>query len=195
MEEKLSGRSTQAEIDRKRANEEKSSILKESLRRRARTRLAEMRTQDRFVVSSRCKLLVDEVEELGQALIDDTKPHQALYFADKVKEAETALVRAQQDFPEDSEIIQVEARLRKILDQEDRALRALERAWAAGPRGSGVAVRVARIYEARQRFDDAKAILDEALSRETDDKAIHQALAMLRLYRPAGSSFVSSTGS
>jgi tetratricopeptide (TPR) repeat protein len=111
-------------------------------------------------------------------LDDNGKTHEALFFADKVREAESALLRAQQEFPDDSDIIQVEARLRTELDQEDRALRALERAWTAGPRGSGIAVRIARMYDARNRFEDAKKILDEALAREADDKAVHQALAL-----------------
>jgi tetratricopeptide (TPR) repeat protein len=169
---------TQAEIDRRRANEETSIILRESLRRRVRARLAELPAHDRFTVSSRCKLLVDEVSDLSQALADDAKPHEALFFAEKVRDAETALVRAQQEFPDDSDIIQVEARLRSELDQKDRALRALERAWAAGPRGSGLAVRVAKIYEARNRDAEAEKILKEALVRHPDDKAAHHMLAL-----------------
>jgi hypothetical protein len=65
---------TQAEIDRRRANDETSIILKESLRRRVRARLADLPKNDRFTVSSRCKLLVDEVEDLGQTLSDDPIP-------------------------------------------------------------------------------------------------------------------------
>jgi len=69
--------------------------------------------------------LVDEVAELSRNLPDDAKAHDALYFADKVKDAEGALLRAQQEFTDDADIIQVEARLRHELDQEDRALKAL----------------------------------------------------------------------
>ena len=88
------------------------------------------------------------------------------------------MVRAQQEFPDDFDIIQVEARLRSELDQKDRALRALERAWAAGPRGSGLAVRVARIYEARNRDEEAEKVLKEALTRHPDDKAARHMLAL-----------------
>ena len=168
---------TQVEIDRKRADDELSPILKESLRRRARARLSEMPAHDRFATSSRCKLLVDEVVELSKSISDDAKRHEALFFADKVKDAEAALLRAQQEFPDDADIIQVEARLREGLEEEGPALKALERAWKAGPRGSGIAVRVARIYDAQDRFGDADRILNEAIAREPDDKAVHQALA------------------
>ncbi|WFU56819.1 SIR2 family protein [Bradyrhizobium pachyrhizi] len=175
---------TQAEIDRRRASDEPSGILKESLRRRVRARLAELPHNDRFTVSSRCKLLVDEVEDIGRALAEDAKPHDAIFFAEKVKDAETALLKAQQEFPDDADIIQVEARLRSELDQKDKALWALERAWAAGPRGSGLAIRVARIYQARKREVDAEKILKEALTRNADDKQAHQMLALHYLRQP-----------
>jgi cold shock CspA family protein len=169
---------TQAEIDRRRANEETSELRQETFRRRARARLNEMPSNDRFVVSSRCKLLVDEVFDLSRKLADDPKRHDALFFADKVKEAEDAVARAQQQFPDDADIIQVEAHLRDLLDQENRALSALERAWKAGPRGSGTPLRIARIYQARGRSDDAQKVLTEALNRNPDDKSVHQAIAI-----------------
>jgi tetratricopeptide (TPR) repeat protein len=171
-------RHTQVEIDRRRANEENSPILKDTFRRRARTRLNEMPSNNRFAVSSRCKLLVDEVSELSRDLAEDAKPHEALFFAEKVKDAEDAVARAQQQFPDDADIIQVEAHLRAVLDQEHRALLALERAWAAGPRGSGTPLRIARIYEARGRSDDAQKVLTDALNRNPDDKSVHYAIAI-----------------
>jgi tetratricopeptide (TPR) repeat protein len=54
----------------------------------------------------------------------------------------------------------------------------LERAWKAGPRGSGTPLRIARIYQARGRSEDAQKILIEALNRNPDDKSVHQALAI-----------------
>ncbi len=175
---------TQAEIDRKRANTESSPLLKESLRTRARKRLGDMPKNDRFAVSTRCKILVDELEELNAALADDAKPHEAIYFAEKVKDIESALLRAQQLHPDDADIIQIEARFRREMDQEDKALRALERAWAAGPRGSGTAIRIARTYDARGRSADALKVLKEALARNPDDKLTHHAIALHYLLQP-----------
>jgi cold shock CspA family protein len=174
---------TQAEIDRRRANEETSLLLKDTFRRRARAKLNEMPSHDRFATSSRCKLLVDEVAELSRGLTENTKQHEAIFFAEKVKDAENALARAQQQFPDDADIIQVEARLRHELDQEGRALMALERAWAAGPRGSGTALRIARVYEAHCRSEDAQKVLMDALARNPDDKSVHQAIAMHHLQK------------
>ena len=177
-------RHTQVEIDRRRANEETSQLRKETFRRRARMRLNEIPSNNRFAVSSRCKLLVDEVFELSRELAEDAKPHEALFFAEKVKDAEDAVARAQQQFPDDPDIIQVEAHLRDVLDQENRALSALERAWAAGPRGSGTALRIARIYQARGRSEDAQKVLMDALNRNPDDKSVHHAIAIHYLHQP-----------
>lgn len=172
---------TQAEIDRRRANDEPSPIIRETLRRRVRARLNDLPAHDRFTASSRVKLLVDEVEDLGAQIGDDPKPHDALFFAEKVRDAENALMRAQQEFPDDADIIQVEARLRGELDQKDRALRALERALLAGPKGPGLAIRVSKIYAGKGRNGDAEKVLKEALSRNPDDKQAHQVLGLLYL--------------
>jgi hypothetical protein len=175
---------TQAEIDRRRALVEPSPLMKESLRRRARKRLDDMPTGDRFAISSRCKLLVDELSELRGGLSEDTKSYEAVYFAEKVKDTEGALLRAQQAHPDDPDIIQVEARFRKEIDQEDRALKALERAWAAGAKGAGTAIRIAKMYDVRYRTSDAQKVLKEALARNQDDKAAHQAMAIHYLRQP-----------
>lgn len=176
---------TQVEVDRKRANEEQSLLLKESLRRRARERLNEMPSTDRLATSSRCKLLVDEVGEMKFSLPPEPRPYEAIAFADKVKDAEAALQKAQQMFPEDADILQVEARFRRELDEDDKALFALERALLAGPRGSGTAIRVARVYQARNRGDDAIKVLQNALTSFPDDKPTHMAIALHHLGQPS----------
>jgi tetratricopeptide (TPR) repeat protein len=169
---------TQAEIDRRRAIAEESALLKDSLRRRARERLNGMPAGDRFAVSSRCKLLVDEVVDLAASADATGNPHDAVAYAEKIKVAEAAILRAQQNFPEDADIDQIEARFRQEVDEEDKALRALEQALNAGARGSGTAIRVARMYDARGRSADALKTLRTALGRSPDDRATHQAMAM-----------------
>jgi len=172
---------TQAEIYRKQAFDELSLIKKDSLRRAARVKLNEMPSNDRFSVSSRCKLLVDEVDELSVQVTEESKSHEVIFFSEKVKETESALQRAQQQFTDDADIIQVEARFWRILHQGRRALSALERAWSAGPRGAGTAIRIAKIYDGQGRTCDASKVLREALVRNPDDKAVHLAIALHQL--------------
>ncbi|ERP96797.1 hypothetical protein Q669_26510 [Labrenzia sp. C1B10] len=176
---------TQAEIDRIRATKSGSSLLKDQLRRRARERLNMLSSQNRFAVSSRCKLLVDEIAELNRELGDDPAEHQAVFFADKAKETENRIRLALQQFPDDPDFVQVEARFRDELDQEERALRALEKALRLNPKGSGAAIRVSRIYRSRGR-EEALQVLNEALASNPDDKAIHSEIAKYHLENQSG---------
>ncbi|NTF55017.1 P-loop NTPase [Rhizobium rhizogenes] len=168
---------TQAEIDRIRATKVSSALMKDQLRRRARERLNSLSNNSPYAVSSRCKLLVDEIVELKRDLHDDGPEHEAIFFAEKTQEAENRIRLALQQFPDDPDIAQVEARFREEMDQEERALRALERALRLNPKGSGAAIRVARIYRSRHQSDAALRVLTEALASNSDDKALHAEMA------------------
>ena len=102
---------TQAEVARKRANRESSPVLKEQQRRRTRLFLKEMSGTDQFAVSTRCKLLVDEVADLSDGLGEDERASEDRFFAEKLKETEIALAQAQQAFPDEAGLFEAEARL------------------------------------------------------------------------------------
>ena len=167
---------TQLEVSRKRALSETSQVLKEQLRRKARALLEQMPKTDRFRTSSRCKLLVDEVSDLAEELTDDERNLSDQYFSEKLAEAELALSKAQQEFPDDAEMFEIEARLWSGLREKTRALKALERAWTKSPRGSGVAVRLGKMYASAGRGADRLRVLAEAIERDPENKAAHQAL-------------------
>lgn len=168
---------TRAEVARKRANVETSLVLKDQLRRLARSFLERMPKRDRFSTSSSCKLLVDEVTELSASLSDQVREAEEKFFAEKLNEAEKALARAQYEFPDDAEMFETEARLWADLKDKKRALRALERAWAKVPRGTGTGIRIGKIYAAAGLPEKRFHILEEALRRTPEDKAAHQAMA------------------
>jgi tetratricopeptide (TPR) repeat protein len=122
--------------------------------------------------------LVDEIREIAGALNENAEPREVAFFSDKVRDAERALTNAMQQHPDDAEFLEIEANFRDALDQTDRALQALERAWAAGPRGAGVAVRLARAYVRRGDKLKALGFLESALDRDPQDKAVHLEIAM-----------------
>lgn len=169
---------TQAEVARRRANVDGSPILKEQFRRQARRFLDSMPKQDRFNLSTRCKLLVDEVSDLIESLSEQERAMDDRFFADKLQEVERALTRAQQLFPDDAGMVETEARLWSLMKDKAKALRALERAWRKMPRGSGTAIRISKIHASAGRQAAAKAVLEEALSRDAEDKAAHFEMAM-----------------
>jgi tetratricopeptide (TPR) repeat protein len=88
------------------------------------------------------------------------------------------LMRAQQAFPDDAEMFEIEARLWSEMKDKTKALRALERAWRKMPRGSGTAIRIGKIYAKAGRRPDELKVLTEALDRNPEDKAAHYAMAI-----------------
>ena len=169
---------TQAEVATKRATSETSHVLKEQLRRKARAFLEQMPKTDRFRTSTRCKLLVDEVADLSEELVEDERSLQDQYFSEKLNDAELAISRAQQEFPDDAEMFEIKSRLWDGLKEKAKALKALERAWAKSPRGTGTAVRLGKMYAAAGRVDDKLKVLREALEKDPENKAAHYALAL-----------------
>jgi len=125
--------------------------------------------------------MVDEIADISDSLPEQERPTEDRFFADKLQETERTLARAQQLFPEDAEMVETEARLWSTMKDKRRALHALERAWKKMPRGSGTAIRISKIHASANRPEAQKAILDEALARDSEDKQAHYAMAMFLL--------------
>jgi len=129
------------------------------------------------VLSARVNITIDEIADLAQALADPPNQVDLAFFQDKIKDAEKQLAQFQQLFPDDSEPHKAEARLRDILSQHKRAVAALEKAWKAGPRGSGVAIRLAQYYEEHNEPDRSGEVLRSAIERNPDDRMAHLEMA------------------
>ena len=169
---------TQAEIARKIALRADSQIVKDQYRKQARERLSEIKpAHSKIVFSSRCKLLVDEISELVRDIDDNTRQQELTSFGEKVREAEALLARSIQEYPDDAELLAVEASFRQSLSETDKAVRALERALLAGPRGSGVAIRLARIHLGKGNEARALEVLSKALEKNPEDKHAHFEMA------------------
>lgn len=177
---------TQAEVARKRANAEKSPLLKEQFRKQAHERLDELRSsRDVIALTSRCKLVIDEIETLTERLDPSSNERDLAYFASKVKTVEDQLMRARQSSPDSPDIEQVEAHLYEVLERPDKSLKALERAFKLGAKGSGVAIRLAKSYLNRGKPDKSADIFRTALERSPDDKQVHYEMAKLLIVTSA----------
>ncbi len=173
---------TGAEVARRRALNEESPVLREQYRRQAKQRLADAGPSTaRLVLSSKCKLFVDEVAELVESVAESNDDSTADALAEKVKQTESTLRQAQQLYSDDPDLLETEARLGKILNQRDRAIRALERAWRSQPRSLGVATRLSKAHAEKGDLMRARGILEEAIVRNSDDKGAHLELAKLLL--------------
>jgi cold shock CspA family protein len=105
-----------------------------------------------------------------------------------VKQVEQHLFDAQQLFPGDSYLLETEARLGTVLNNNQRALAALEKAFQANPRSSFIALRLASVYERQGQTDPtsqdalrrkAREVLEKGLNANNADCRLHYALAKL----------------
>jgi len=168
---------TQAEIARKRAKAEDSSVLKDQYRRLSRERLGDMSSpNDRLVFSTKMKLLIDELEEVhtgGGAAGENT--------VNLLRECEALINQGKQQYPDEPEFHDTEARLRQILAQTDAYVVALERSVAAGSTKDGTGIRLSKAYRARGKDSSAYKTLDETLAKSPDSKVAHFAYAKMLL--------------
>jgi len=172
---------TYFEIARRRAREENSPLRRERYRQQARTRLANAGSaHDKMVMSSRCKILVDEVTDLAKTLEGENDASSS-ELAEKVKDAQAAIRNFHHVHGDDPDVLQTEAQLNEAIDRKDKAVTALERAWNINPKGSAVALRLSRAYSGRGDPERANAILRDALTRDPDDKIVHLEMARLSL--------------
>jgi len=81
-------------------------------------------------------------------------------FIEAAKEAETAIQRGLQIFPDNPELLAAEATFREHLDQTEMAL---ERAFNLNPRQDWLAVRLARKYQASGDLQNSRRVLDACL--------------------------------
>ena len=178
---------TQAEIARRQANETDDPLRKRALRRVTREKVVgEVSRLSEYDLYTRARLAIDEFRELSASLDvpDDKPPPVALIEA--AKEAETAIQRGLQIFPESSELLSAEATFREHLYQTTRAQQALERAFNLNPRQDWLAVRLARKYQAAGDWQNSKRVLDACLRDNPSSKLAH--LEMGRVLIASGES-------
>jgi len=96
-----------------------------------------------------------------------------------VKDAESTLFDAQQEFPGDSYLLGAESRLAEILKDSERATRALVKAFDANPRNEIVAVRLARQHEGAGQAQKALVVLKAALEANPSSRRLHYTFARL----------------
>ncbi|SFG82395.1 Tetratricopeptide repeat-containing protein [Jannaschia rubra] len=161
-----------------RAKSAPSEFARGSLRSQARSALGNIPNQsDVYVLTAKARLRVDDVEDAFTRM--DASPSDARRdeLAEAVDDAERAIARAMNVFPEEPELLRSEARLQDLLGDGEAAIQLLEKAWAKMPRGAGVAKQLARRYLARNDVDAALATLNVALERQPTDRSLNLMIA------------------
>lgn len=103
------------------------------------------------------------------------------------KEVEQTLFDALQRFPGDPYLLETESQLATTLEDNKRAIGALEKAFAANNRSSFIALRLAASYQKQDEFGKARTILEKALEATTSEPRLHYAYAKLLMRTNADS--------
>jgi hypothetical protein len=116
-------------------------------------------------------------EALANGVSDDS-------LAKLIKDVEDQLYKSSQQFPGDSYLLESEATLARLLSDDDRAFKSMQKAFEANPRNSYAALRLAQVHEQKGESLEAKAVLVRGLGANASDKRLHFALAKLLIKSP-----------
>ena len=161
--------------DRSRTPLEKSKLLKDAANISA--GLVRGESTDSYAHHTLVKVEIRELEE-GLAAGAPEADIERL-----VKDAESTLFDAQQEFPGDSYLLGAESHLAEILKDNERAAKALAKAFDANPKNEIVAVRLARQYDAVGQPEKAAAVLKRSLDANPRSRRLHYTLARLLMRR------------
>jgi tetratricopeptide (TPR) repeat protein len=164
--------------DRSRTPLEKSKLLKDAANISA--GLVRGENTDSYAHHTLVKV---EIRELEDGLAEGASEAE---IEKLVKDAESTLFDAQQEFPGDSYLLSAESRLAELLKDNERAGKALAKAFDANPRNEVVAVRLARQSEESGQFEKASAVLKKALDASPSSRRLHYTLARLLIRQTPG---------
>jgi hypothetical protein len=130
--------------------------------------------EDSYGYHTLCKIAL---EKLKTQLRED--PNNETQVSDLVKEAEKQIKEALEKFPDDEYLLEAESQLAIQISADDRAVRALERAFVVNPMSPFVARSLARLYEKRDHIPKAMEVLEKCVEGLPGDKAVNGALGRL----------------
>lgn len=169
---------TRSQVLAYRSQNAPSEFARNSLRSQARSALGNIANQtDAYVLSARARLRVDDVEDAIKRLRAGPSDARRDELAEAVDQAEIAISRASNAYPNDPELLRSEARMKEVLGDGDDAVQLLKKAWMKMPRGSGIAKQLAQRYLARNDIEGAMKTLVEAIDREPTDRSLNRMAA------------------
>lgn len=95
-----------------------------------------------------------------------------------VKKIEQELNDGLQLFPDNHYLLQSDSELGLLLNDSDRAITSLEKAFEINPKNSLLAIRLHRIYHKSSNLQKAKKVLETALEHNSGEKRLHYAYSI-----------------
>jgi tetratricopeptide (TPR) repeat protein len=173
--ENLAVAHTLAELSLKRSGRARNEAEKLKFRGEARKAALEVMrrgTRDSHAQTTLLKIGLEEVEE-GIERPQDT------HFANLVRDFEKLLAGAKQCHPNDSYILDIEAKFAVLFQRNPDALAALRRAFSTNKHSTYIASRLAGLLENNGDRQSALSVLKEALDANPTDKDLHYRMGLL----------------
>ena len=99
-------------------------------------------------------------------------------IAKRMRDFERVMIDAIGNYPEESFILDAQARYNTIIDMQPLALESLEKAFRVNKRSPYIALRLADTYYELKRLEDAKRVLKKCLQGNQGAKNVHFRLAV-----------------
>ncbi|MHA1410044.1 MAG: P-loop NTPase [Candidatus Odinarchaeia archaeon] len=169
--ENKSFRHSLAELQLRRGEESKNEIEKQKYLNEATKIAKQLINQSKSETYPYHTLLKIYTERIRYLLKEDS--NNTSLFEDTLVKAEKLLTEARQRFPEDSYILDSDARIAQILNDAERALAALKKAFNSNPRNTFVALRLAKHYRMQKDYIKAKSVLKKSIESNPGDKRLN----------------------
>ena len=121
-----------------------------------------------------CKIGLDELKEL---LMDESQGDDTI--GDAIRALEKDLDAGLQRFPDDEYLLDAEAKLATLVQDDARAMESLKKAFRGNPTSPFVAKGLARLYELTGDPNTARSTLETCLDHRPGDKGVNAALGRL----------------
>ena len=170
-------------LQRNKAQDTSDPLLRKHYRSQAQTQINSLDVGNggnSYTVHTAGQLALDELKDLMSENGDNS-------YADKtdrniislVKRVETCIQGGLQRFPQNPQILTLEADFRVTIDQFPRAEEALKQAFRANPRQDWIAVRLSKMLTERNLFDEAIGVMKKCIQNNPSSKLAHFKLGML----------------
>ncbi|MDA2935139.1 SIR2 family protein [Acidobacteria bacterium AH-259-D05] len=174
-----------ANLARRQAQDTQNPLLRSKYRQKARERLSglvSLQTKKPHDFYTGALVGLDELRDVLSA-VGDVEPDKLTerQIVDTAREVEKSIGEGLERFPDNGQLLSLEADYLEMMNEYEQAELALRRAFSANPRQDWIAARLAKRLLSVQKTDEAEEILRKCLSENPNSKRVHFALGKLYL--------------
>jgi tetratricopeptide (TPR) repeat protein len=172
-----------AELALRRSRLATDPLERQAWRRTANERAAALTSGDAsaYPYHTMLKAAIDEVRDSLPATEDSESDANVNHLGEAIAQAEDALRRGLQKFPNDPHLRSEEGELSEVLSQAHRAEVAFQKAFAANPRSTLLARRLSRIQRAKGSYVEALTTLRTSIEANPSSRELHYDIGMTLL--------------